>query len=97
MKEVYIPKTRNTFMYMAPSGVYKNSFYRYCYKLDKKKVVWVLISVGDYFDGYYSNFITCKSIRAFRRRLKKVPNGIKFTLAHRNRSRNFYGKGSLIT
>lgn len=33
-------------------------------------------------DCYYSTHASCKSVKAFRRALKKAPAGVKFTLVH---------------
>jgi hypothetical protein len=43
----------------------------------------------------YSSDQTCRSVRAFRRRLKKAPFGVKFTLSSRWVDCDVYGYGTL--
>ena len=42
----------------------------------------------------YSSHCLCKSVRAFRRRLKEAPKGVKFTLVNIYVGFDVYGYGS---
>lgn len=47
--------------------------------------------------GLVTSAKNCHSVRAFRRMLKKAPNGVEFVLVSRWKYHNVYGRGSRKT
>lgn len=54
---------------------------------------WEHVSVNDTYDGNYSSHQPCKTIRAFKRKLKYAPAGVEFVLDSRWKGHLVYGKG----
>ena len=82
-------RIKHTFLGMYVS--YESNFSGIWFdKTDKK---WKYIN--DIPKGHdYSNHVNVKSVKAFRRQLKKAPYGIKFVLSSRFVGHNVYGIGS---
>lgn len=47
-------------------------------------------------ENEYCSHQSCRSVRAFRRKLKKAPNGFKFVLESRWRGYDVFGVGSCM-
>lgn len=88
MKLKYQAKKRtrinHSFIGITPESV------GYWYNLDKK--IWECNPEHGLYR--YSKAQRCNSIKAFRRKLKKAPKGVRFILVSRFKGYNVIGKGS---
>jgi len=61
------------------------------------KILNKWVNNPDFKRGGYSTHQPCKTMKAFRRKLKQCPNGVNFILVSRWYNNDIYGKGTKLT